>query len=137
MPTFPSGISGNLLIVFRQKMPSVSYNDIRALGTLVHLSVPDKLQPGLPLPWHQEFMTALSQASNPCLSYVWCAGDFIRAWTSLLCSDPVGLDISGMLLYMPLQGMVMSPPSASLCPWSRMRKYQQSCNLLLCDRTDK
>lgn len=131
-------------------MPSVSYRDIWALETSVHLSVPDKL----PLPWHQEFMTALSQASSPCLSYgagalmsspafaficsffslpwswcilccvVCCAGDSTRAWHCLLCSEPVELCPIG-------QGMSGSPSSVSLCPWPRMKKWK------LCGRTDK
>lgn len=40
-------------------------------------------------------------------------------------------------LALPVGGMLGSPSSASLCPWPSMRKYQQSCNLELCDRTGK
>lgn len=124
-----------------------------------YVNVPDKLHPGLHLPWHQELMTALSQAFSPCMScvagvlsssptfaficsffslpwslcilccFVCCARDCTRAWHCLLCSDHVGLCPIG-------QGMLRPPSAASLCPWPSMRKKQQSCNLQLCDRTD-
>lgn len=87
-----------------------------------HLSVLEKLHPGLPLLWHQEFMTCPESGIQSLPELRALCWRFYQ--NPALRSGPIG------------QGMPGSPSSSTRCPWPSIRKYQHSCNLQLCDRAD-